>query len=52
MIVSQRGVGLLSEDFDVHTRRPVGAIPQAFTHPGVVNTALSLSGPVIQRAAG
>ena len=45
-------VGLLSEEYHVPTRRLIGNIPQSLTHFGVVNTALFLSGPVIERAAG
>ena len=45
-------VGLLSEEYDVTNRRLVGNIPQALTHLGLINTALFLSGPVIQRAGG
>ena len=44
-------VGLLSEEYHVPTRRLIGNIPQALTHLGVVNTALGLSGPVLQRGA-
>ncbi len=44
-------VGLLSEEYHVPTRRLIGNMPQALTHLGVVNTALSLSGPVLQRGA-
>lgn len=44
-------VGLLSEEFHVPTRRPIGNIPQALTHLGVVNSALFLSRPVVQRGA-
>ncbi|MEH6952959.1 glycoside hydrolase family 15 protein (plasmid) [Nitrobacter sp. NHB1] len=45
-------VGLLSEEYDVHNRCLIGNIPQALTHLGLINTALFLSGPVIQRAGG
>jgi GH15 family glucan-1,4-alpha-glucosidase len=45
-------VGLLSEEYDVRSRALIGNIPQALTHLGVINSALFLSGPVIQRAAG
>jgi len=45
-------VGLLSEEYDVRNRSLIGNIPQALTHLGLVNTALFLSGPVIQRAGG
>ena len=45
-------VGLLSEEYDVRGRCLIGNIPQALTHLGLINTALFLSGPVIQRAGG
>ena len=45
-------VGLLSEEYDVRRRALIGNIPQALTHLGVINSALFLSGPVIQRAGG
>jgi GH15 family glucan-1,4-alpha-glucosidase len=45
-------VGLLSEEYDVRDRVLIGNMPQALTHLGVINTALFLSGPVIQRAGG
>jgi GH15 family glucan-1,4-alpha-glucosidase len=45
-------VGLLSEEYDVRSRALIGNIPQALTHLGVINSALFLSGPVIQRAGG
>lgn len=45
-------VGLLSEEYDVRNRCLTGNIPQALTHLGLINTALFLSGPVIQRAGG
>ena len=45
-------VGLLSEEYHVPTRQLIGNIPQSLTHLGVVNTALFLSGPVIERGAG
>lgn len=44
-------VGLLSEEYHVPTQRLIGNVPQALSHLGVVNTALSLSGPVLQRGA-
>jgi GH15 family glucan-1,4-alpha-glucosidase len=37
-------LGLLSEEYDAHTRRQVGNTPQAFSHVGLVNTARHLSG--------
>ncbi|WP_164853657.1 glycoside hydrolase family 15 protein, partial [Paraburkholderia kirstenboschensis] len=36
-------VGLLSEEYDVRTRRLVGNFPQAFSHIALVNTGLTLS---------
>jgi GH15 family glucan-1,4-alpha-glucosidase len=36
-------VGLISEEYDPHARRLLGNFPQAFTHVGIVNTALNLS---------
>ncbi len=38
-------VGLLSEEYDPGARRLLGNFPQAFTHVGLVNTALNLSRP-------
>ena len=47
-------VGLLSEEYDEQLGRQVGNFPQAFTHVGLVNTAMNLdrtsSSPVEQRA--
>ena len=40
-------VGLLAEEYDVAKSRLVGNVPQAFTHVGLVNTALNL-----EQAAG
>jgi hypothetical protein len=45
-------VGLLSEEYDPQARRLVGNFPQAFSHVGLVNTALNLHrrvGPAKQR---
>jgi GH15 family glucan-1,4-alpha-glucosidase len=38
-------VGLLSEEYDPASRRLLGNFPQAFTHIGLINTALNLSQP-------
>lgn len=35
-------VGLLSEEYDVRNRRQVGNFPQAFSHVGLVTTALNM----------
>jgi GH15 family glucan-1,4-alpha-glucosidase len=45
-------VGLLAEEYDAGSRSLTGNIPQALAHLGLINTALFLSGPVIQRAGG
>jgi GH15 family glucan-1,4-alpha-glucosidase len=45
-------VGLVSEEYDPRARRLLGNFPQAFTHVGLVNTALNLcktTGPAKQR---
>jgi GH15 family glucan-1,4-alpha-glucosidase len=38
-------VGLISEEYDAQAKRLLGNFPQAFTHVGLVNTALNLSHP-------
>jgi GH15 family glucan-1,4-alpha-glucosidase len=46
-------VGLLAEEFDPVTGRMLGNFPQAYSHVGLINCALSLSretGPVEERA--
>ncbi len=35
-------VGLLAEQYDPHLRRMLGNFPQAFSHVGIINTALNL----------
>jgi GH15 family glucan-1,4-alpha-glucosidase len=37
-------VGLLAEEFDPLTGRMLGNFPQAYSHVGLINCALSLSG--------
>jgi GH15 family glucan-1,4-alpha-glucosidase len=52
-------VGLLSEEYDVHARRQLGNVPQAYSHLALVNSALNLAqvpargetAPAEQRAA-
>jgi hypothetical protein len=43
----QRGLrndlGLLSEEYDLQTRRLVGNFPQSFSHVGLINTACRLT---------
>jgi GH15 family glucan-1,4-alpha-glucosidase len=46
-------VGLLSEEYDPIARRMLGNFPQAFSHVGIINTALNLArrlGPAEDRA--
>ena len=46
-------VGLLSEEYDPVSQRMLGNFPQAFSHVGIVNSALNLervAGPAKQRA--
>ena len=45
-------LGLLSEEYHVGARRLCGNYPQALSHLALVNTALGLSGPVLERAGG
>jgi GH15 family glucan-1,4-alpha-glucosidase len=49
-------VGLLSESYDVDRRRLTGNFPQAFSHVGLVNTAMLLErctkGATVERAEG
>jgi len=45
-------LGLLAEEYDPAARRQLGNFPQAFSHIGLVNSAVNLSrgiGPVTQR---
>ena len=45
-------LGLLSEEYHVPSRRMLGNFPQAITHVAVINTALGLCGPMLQRGGG
>jgi GH15 family glucan-1,4-alpha-glucosidase len=45
-------VGLLSEEYDPVAKRLLGNFPQAFSHVGLVNTALNLSRGFRQLAVG
>jgi GH15 family glucan-1,4-alpha-glucosidase len=45
-------VGLLAEEYDPRTHRLLGNFPQAFSHVGLVNTAMNLTrsdGPAVDR---
>ena len=44
-------LGLLSEEYDPVSGRLVGNFPQAFSHIGLVNTAMMLDGALAQREA-
>jgi GH15 family glucan-1,4-alpha-glucosidase len=43
LLALRNDVGLLSEQYDVVGRRQLGNFPQAFSHVGLVNTALNLT---------
>jgi GH15 family glucan-1,4-alpha-glucosidase len=46
-------VGLLAEEFDPRTGRMLGNFPQAYSHVGLINSALNLArreGPAEERA--
>jgi GH15 family glucan-1,4-alpha-glucosidase len=45
LLALRNDVGLLSEEYDTKSRRLVGNFPQAFTHIGLINTALNLARP-------
>lgn len=45
-------LGLLSEEYNVPAGQLTGNFPQALTHLAVVNTALGLCGPTLQRGGG
>ncbi len=44
-------LGLFSEEYNVPAKHLAGNFPQALTHLAIVNTALGLSGPVLNRGA-
>ena len=56
LLAVQNDVGLLSEMYDPERRRLLGNFPQAFSHVGLVTTALSLAsgafGPVLGSRPG
>jgi GH15 family glucan-1,4-alpha-glucosidase len=43
LLAIRNDVGLLAEEYEPGTRRLLGNFPQAFTHVGLINTALNLS---------
>jgi GH15 family glucan-1,4-alpha-glucosidase len=52
VLAVRNDLGLLSEQYDPERRRLCGNFPQALSHLSLVNTALGLSGPVLERAGG
>jgi GH15 family glucan-1,4-alpha-glucosidase len=50
LLALRNDVGLLAEEYDPVAKRLVGNFPQAFSHVGLVNTAMNLS-PVDEGAA-
>ncbi len=53
LLALRNDVGLLSEEYDPFAKRMLGNFPQAFSHVGLINTALNLgqaTRPVEQRA--
>ena len=45
-------LGLLSEEYNIPGKHLAGNFPQALTHLALVNTALGLCGPTLQRGGG
>lgn len=45
-------LGLLSEQYNVPSKQLAGNFPQVLTHLAVINTALGLCGPTLQRGGG
>ncbi|WP_028231988.1 glycoside hydrolase family 15 protein [Paraburkholderia mimosarum] len=52
VLATANDVGLLSEQYNVQRRELAGNFPQALSHLAIVNTALGLSGPSLQRGGG
>jgi GH15 family glucan-1,4-alpha-glucosidase len=55
LLAIRNDVGLLSEQYDPAARRFLGNFPQAFSHVGLINTALNLTargGPAEDRPRG
>jgi GH15 family glucan-1,4-alpha-glucosidase len=51
LLALRNDVGLLSEEYDPVSGRQLGNFPQAFSHIGLVGTALALAGEEARRAA-
>jgi GH15 family glucan-1,4-alpha-glucosidase len=52
VLAAANDLDLLAEEYNVPARHLAGNFPQALTHLAVINTALSLSGPTLQRGGG
>jgi GH15 family glucan-1,4-alpha-glucosidase len=52
VLAVRNDVGLLAEEWDPREARMLGNFPQALSHLAVINTALGLCGPVLQRGGG
>jgi GH15 family glucan-1,4-alpha-glucosidase len=52
VLATANDVGLLSEQYNVQRRELAGNFPQALSHLALINTALGLSGPTLQRGGG
>jgi GH15 family glucan-1,4-alpha-glucosidase len=52
ILAVRNDVGLLSEEWHVRQQRMLGNFPQALSHLALINTALRLCGPVLQRGGG
>ncbi|MGC0772878.1 MAG: glycoside hydrolase family 15 protein [Candidatus Acidiferrum sp.] len=50
LLAIRNDVGLLSEEYDPVGKRLLGNFPQAFSHVGLVNTAITLSRTTVQPA--
>ncbi|WP_250482388.1 glycoside hydrolase family 15 protein [Caballeronia sp. GACF5] len=52
VLATANDVGLLSEQYNAQRHELAGNFPQALSHLAVVNTALGLCGPTLQRGGG
>jgi GH15 family glucan-1,4-alpha-glucosidase len=53
LLAVRNDVGLLAEGYDTRRRRLAGNFPQAFSHVGLINSALNLSrsrAPAVERS--